>query len=229
MDMVNVKHIDPTRVSLQCGWCNRFFSNERGVVRHKAYCSWSPQRLKMLKEERKRKREEKAVYKRSREGARIARQFENSKKVDFLRAKQETPELDGRIKQEPHADERHMSSLPASPSSSVSSSSGSGMAPLSPQGSGRVDPEVLKRPAVFSCQTKVRLPSKQPVQSYSSSPKPAIIGQRVSVIASCDLNCPCGCKKIRTFGQNQTRKSSLADSPLSFNDEDEDEIINVDT
>ena len=41
-----VKACDPTKVSLQCEWCNRFFSNERGVIRHKAYCAWHPQRLK---------------------------------------------------------------------------------------------------------------------------------------------------------------------------------------
>ena len=38
---------DPMKpVSLQCEWCNKFYSNERGVIRHKVYCRWQPQRLR---------------------------------------------------------------------------------------------------------------------------------------------------------------------------------------
>ena len=31
---------------MQCDWCNRFFTSQRGVERHKTYCAWHPQRLK---------------------------------------------------------------------------------------------------------------------------------------------------------------------------------------
>ena len=95
----------------------------------------------------------------------------------------------------------------------------------------RVDPEVLKRPAVFSCQTTVRL-------SKSSPKSPAISAIRIPVITSCDFLCSCGCKKISSPTSPSgsppppmlQRKSSLVDSPLSFeDDEDDDEIINVDT
>jgi len=48
---------------MQCEWCNRFFTSQHGVERHKTYCAWHPQRLKALKEQRKRRREEKAYYK----------------------------------------------------------------------------------------------------------------------------------------------------------------------
>lgn len=48
---------------MQCEWCNRFFTSQHGVERHKTYCAWHPQRLKALKEQRKRRRNEKACYK----------------------------------------------------------------------------------------------------------------------------------------------------------------------
>jgi hypothetical protein len=48
---------------MQCEWCNRFFTSQHGVERHKTYCAWHPQRLKALKEQRKRRRDEKAYYK----------------------------------------------------------------------------------------------------------------------------------------------------------------------
>ena len=36
----------PGGYTLQCDWCNRFFTSQRGVERHKTYCAWHPQRLK---------------------------------------------------------------------------------------------------------------------------------------------------------------------------------------
>lgn len=30
----------------QCEWCNRFFQNQKGVLRHKTYCAWNPLRLR---------------------------------------------------------------------------------------------------------------------------------------------------------------------------------------
>ena len=66
---------------MQCEWCNRFFNSHHGVERHKTYCAWHPERLKgkhelsdsenianlALKEQRKRKRNEKAISKQKRE------------------------------------------------------------------------------------------------------------------------------------------------------------------
>jgi hypothetical protein len=72
-------------VTLQCVWCNRFFTNERGVIRHKTYCAWHPQRLKVLKEQRKRRRLEKEVCRRNREAknARLYRQAAQKLSIDI--------------------------------------------------------------------------------------------------------------------------------------------------
>lgn len=203
-----------------------------------------------LKEERKRRRIEKAVFKKTREDARMARQFENTKKSDLVRTKHEI-ENDGSIKTEPMD-----TSLPSSPSSSVGSPTSPTQTIQTPtlrynqpikreyssprynvaapfffanRGSqARVDPEILKRPAVFSCQTTVRLSKPTPKPCV----RPSAI--RVPVITSCDFLCGCGCKKISsgiTPSKVLQRKSSIVDSPQSYeeDDDDDDEIINVDT
>merc|ERR1711990_139073 len=49
-----------SKIKLQCEWCNRFFTSQRGVERHKTYCAWHPKRLKALKEQRQKRRDKKA-------------------------------------------------------------------------------------------------------------------------------------------------------------------------
>lgn len=241
MNIKDIQQMDPTRISLQCEWCNRFFSNERGVIRHKAYCAWHPTRLKTLKEERRRRRIEKAVFKKTREDARLARHFETHKKIDLMRAKAEI-ENDGLIKSEPMD-----SSIPSSPTSSddfqhPSSPNSSRSYPISPfsyksdysapytfgpaspteRATNRIDAEVLKRTSIFSCQTSVRL-------AKSTSPK-LFQPVRISVITSCNPHCLCGCKKVEFIQPTRIlqRKSSIAHSPQSVEDDEDDEEIIVD-
>ena len=215
------------------------------------------QNISALKEERKRKREEKAVLKRSREDARSARfELANSgtKKMELI----PKHEHSGMIKSEP------MGSVPNSPTSSndTGSSPSSSPGPIhtgpipvpfsrsvsypgvkhepydmdSCAKRARISPDVLAGPVVFSCQTKVRLTGNKPGINRSLSADHAV---RVPVITSFDQFCTCGCKKVNHPGFNRSfstgnylqRKNSLADSPMSSPQslDDEDEFINVDS
>ena len=208
-----------------------------------------------MKEERKRKREERAVLKRSREDARSARfELAQSRLSESAAKKLEIvlPKPEPFVKSEP------MGSVPNSPTSSADTGASPSSSPepnpipfmrsMSYPGikhepqfdmdpcakRARISQDALAGPIVFSCQTKVRLGNKPPM-SRSISADQAV---RVPVIVSFDQHCGCGCKKItqpgfhRSFstGSYLQRKNSLADSPMSNNSlDDEDEFINVDS
>jgi len=217
----------------QCEWCNRFFQNQKGVLRHKTYCAWNPLRLRALKEDRARVREQKAALK-------SQRNFRTAVRQSFPSLNSPSP---------PN------SSLPTSPLSSADST------PVSPRSpfnfpSGQMTPRSREESNPFTFnQAKHSSRARHP---YKPEPATAHSPVHVSVITSFDLDCNCGCSKhphahhkhnhhnnnhsnheqqflqARAFVTNQLRKSSIespSSSPQSTEmvDEDYDEEIDVES
>lgn len=191
------------KMKLQCQWCNRFFTSQRGVERHKTYCAWHPKRLKALREERQKRRIKKANS--GKYFKKIDEQLEKSEPNDFF--------VPNHFNQ-PHWNLLHPVGRPScgvTDSRLMSNESDEYISGL---------PEVA-RATEYSLLSH-NCTELNPVFTDSNIfSEKSISPIRLSVIKSTVLNCKCGCsymnihENTRKFSYPNSVNSSSPTSPIS--------------